>query len=536
MNVNLPVTTNLSNSYSSDPATLALSKCISSARKDFCSDDLVTEHSSSFKSVKNRIETLEIEVRKLRKINKRLNTNICSHRQVTKCDNDSVLNSNFVTAICKGIAEYYDEKSGAIVSAIEDLKNVRNINSAKRQSIRQNMKRKRIKEMMMKNLFKIDACNKDRHSKGASCQVEDSNEENVVYTCDNTNNGAEETDIAQSEFTSHVNTNNSTPSENVSTRPNDTCKTEEEAINNEFLFLNDTSSHSAKAVETSVEDQSTTSHLDHKISHLHTDELHTNCDNLFNKDNVQSIDMKENNLTTTEISPMSPEKERFDCDMIVDSAEATKIRKTSKGDVQSRSNRLLKKIRNLKKKTRENTYTETRKNIEMCSDYNSEQSMTQSQIEDKDETEQSMAQSQIEDGDKTDRYLSANDITGLKRKLIVNTTECCISTKKPRIEENEREDKDVTDSHVIKNVADLEEKFSQADSSINEDTEIQEEDSSQQDEEPTSAQLFRIDVEESHTPMYHLIRYIDQKSTKREVRNTRGSLKKMTHIRIIAGI
>lgn len=506
--VRLPAT-NLSDNYNSNPAILASSEYINSTKKDF-SDDLLTEHSLAFKNVKNRIETLEKEVKKLRKINKRLNTNLCSHRHVMNCNNDSMLNSHLVTAICKGIAEYYDEKSGAIVTAMENLKNVHNVDLEKRS----NIERKRMKEKMEK-LFKMDTCNED-NSENVCYQVEDINEEDIVDSlCDKTNNAMERhKNIAQSEFTLHVNTDNSMPDKNISSRATDTYKTEEKAINNEFLLFKDMSLHSAEAREASVEDISVISHLDHKLSHLRNDELHTR-DNLCNENNVQSINTRKNNLTT---KVLSPEKETFDRDMIVDTVEATKRRKKS-GEVQNKSNRLFKKIRNLKKKTRENTCIKTRKNVEICSDYNSEQSMTESRIEDEDEN---------------DKGLSANNITGFKRKLIA--TEHCVSTKKPRIEK-EKEDKNVIDSNLMENITDLvKNKLSQADSSTNENIEIQAEDLNQQDKEPTFMQFFRNDVEESHTPMSQLIRYIDQKSIKHEVRNTRGSLKKITHIHTIAGI
>ncbi|XP_020282615.1 uncharacterized protein LOC109854179 [Pseudomyrmex gracilis] len=496
--VRLPAT-NLSDKYNSNPAILAASEYINFTKKDF-PDDLVTEDSLAFKNVKNRIETLEEEVKKLRKTKKRLNTSLCSHRHVMNCNNDSMLNSHLVTAICKGIAEYYNEKSGAIVSAMENLKNVHNVDTKERS----NIKRKKMKEKI-KKLFKMDTCNED-NSENVCYQVENINEEDIVDSLyDKTNNATEGKNIAQSEFPLHVNTNNSIPDKNISSRATDTYKTEEKAINNELLPKG-ISFHSAEAGEAFVEDILITSHLDHKLSHLRNDELHTS-DNLFNDNNVQSIDTRENNLTTTEV--LSLEEENFDRD-IVDTAEATKRRKKS-GEVQNKSNRLFKKIRNLKKKTRENTCVRTQKNVEMCSDYNSVQS-----------------ELRIEDEDKNEEGLSANNITGLKRKLIV--TEHCISTKKPKIE---KEREDVIDNALVKNITSLKSKLSQADSSINEDIEI-ETDLNQQNKESTFMQFFRNDVEESHTPMSQLIRYIDQKSTKREMRNTRGSLKKITHIHTIA--
>ncbi|XP_011862543.1 PREDICTED: uncharacterized protein LOC105559093 [Vollenhovia emeryi] len=167
----IPVVAGLSNNLGSVPTALALSQNRTYARQDL-SSDLLTEHSSSIKDLERKFELLENKMKRIQRL-KAKDNNSCCRRSINGGDN--TLNSNLISIICKGMAEYYDEKRQA------QFKNKRLNNS--KMCIR--AKRAKLRKRQLLNTS--NACknishepeNEDRQVRDMSC-----NTENATMTTD----------------------------------------------------------------------------------------------------------------------------------------------------------------------------------------------------------------------------------------------------------------------------------------------------------------------------------------------------------------
>lgn len=101
-NVHTPIV----NQSSSILPTFTLSQNRNRAREDLYSDDLIAKHSLSIKELERKIRSLKSKVKKLGKLKEKVDISSCR----CSCKNDISLNSNLISIICKSVAEYYSEK------------------------------------------------------------------------------------------------------------------------------------------------------------------------------------------------------------------------------------------------------------------------------------------------------------------------------------------------------------------------------------------------------------------------------------------
>ncbi|XP_011642483.1 uncharacterized protein LOC105430562 [Pogonomyrmex barbatus] len=358
----------INNQSSNISLTPAFAENRNSTKQDFCSNNILTEHSSSIKKMERKLQSLESKIKKLRKLKEKRSKkrNSCCHC-IGNYNNTSI-NSNLISIICKGIAEYYDNKE-------------------KTCSKNQNVDLEKCDYSPEKLKLKQKPSNK--------CNVH----EETLWKIDNLNDKCQQntfsgdattaTDILQPECI--LSKNCSFSNINIlGTSSNDT----DEFDKRDFVDEESTM-HSAEMA--SVEDDLIT-------SRLNTDEIcvNVNCVNDFlSKDNVKiaSID----DQTDTGISLSNDENTTDHTDNKIDNVNVEKNKMKRKSQNKDKiGDRLFKKIRNLKRKTRVNLCTNKQENIESCSKNNSEYN-------------ESAKRQRFEKKEKSDNHLLQN-IKNLKRK------------------------------------------------------------------------------------------------------------------------
>jgi len=261
----IPVITNLPSNLGSIPTEFTLSQNTSCAREDFCSDNLLTKHSSAIKEIEKRLRLLENKMKKFRRLKKKINTNsrcCCMNR-----NNDILLNSNLISMIFKGAEKYFHEEKEAC------SKNERDIDSELCTCCTKNSQ--------LRNRQHSNKCN--AHKNTFSWKIENLDEKDQVRDtcCSKIENGTKAFDSLQFEHTlSSVHKNNSYLDINTSnTSLNDIDETDK----GEFVLQHQNTLHSAEVA--SVKNSLAT-------SCLIADEIYVN-NNFLSKDNVKVIDQTE---------------------------------------------------------------------------------------------------------------------------------------------------------------------------------------------------------------------------------------------------
>ncbi|XP_077280348.1 uncharacterized protein LOC143907423 isoform X2 [Temnothorax americanus] len=263
----IPVVASSPNNLGSIPTTLTLSQKSNYARENFCSNDLLVEHSSSIKEMEKKIQLLESKMKKFRRLKEKVDNNSCC-RCSKNCKDDISLNTNLISIICKSMAEYYDEKKEAC------FRNKRNVDS---EPCTCSMKKAKLNRRQQ--LHKSNACKNT-----CLCKIENRDDKYQLRDtfCNNTENAAKTIDISQCEHTLSVHKNNLL-SDTFNTSLNDT----DEFDKREFVSHEKSTLHSTEVA--SVEDSLT--------SYLSADESVN--DNFLDKDNVEAMDVDNNTGTET---------------------------------------------------------------------------------------------------------------------------------------------------------------------------------------------------------------------------------------------
>lgn len=343
-NIVTPITTKSSRSnLDSISETCTSFQSVDYVREDFYSNDLLAKHSLSIEEIKKQIESLESQMKKFKRLKKKPNTSFC--HCITNYNDSTLLNSNLFAIICKGIAEYYRKKKKMC------SKNMRDTYSEKGKKVK--LKRHRLnKYNENKNAFlwKIEnldeRCPQDR-------LYNESEDTMKAITCDILQN-KHKLCVNECNEISYINASNKFLSD-----INDYDK-------RKIIFCKENTLNSAE--KTSVEDVLMTSHLSNP------DKLHDNIEeisnNSFNKDNVKSIDTDYQTKMEMKVSSYNSDISIDDADnRIADKIlEENKI-KRKKQNKTKYSDRLFKKIRNLKRKVQANLHVNKEENIELYSDH-----------------------------------------------------------------------------------------------------------------------------------------------------------------------
>ncbi|KYQ47177.1 hypothetical protein ALC60_13809 [Trachymyrmex zeteki] len=278
-----PFVANIPSNFNAIPTLSQNRNC---AREHFCSDDLLIKHSISLKKMKRKIRSLKSKMKKFRRLKEKIDTN-SRCRCVMNHKDDISLNSNLISSICKGVAEYFNEKKETCSKNELDIDSEMCICCSKRTELK-----------------KRQSCNA-YESMFSKIENFDENERVRDTCCDKTENATKITDILQFNHTSKnilssVHKNNSYSNINISsTSLNDI------EIDKEFLPKQNTL-HSLEVA--SVEDNLTTSRLS-------VDKLYVSND-ILNKDNVDANDVDNQTETgcryQTETMSLSNDKKSSD--------------------------------------------------------------------------------------------------------------------------------------------------------------------------------------------------------------------------------
>ncbi|XP_012217521.2 uncharacterized protein [Linepithema humile] len=341
--MHVPVATNISTNYSS--AKFTLPENIDCMKKYY--SDLLAQHSSSFKQIQRKLKLLGSKMKKLRRSQKKQRTSSCRHHCVSNHDNGAFLNSNLLSTICKGVAQYYDEKR-------ENERKIESENySAEKIQLR---KRKRSDDEYneynvrynVKNPFSLQCENLEKDT-----PIEDTS--NILEEV------AEETDTLQSSQILCINKSTPTLDVNASNVSfNSTDQSYEKALVAHREIVSDS------AEEVSPEDSD-------RKSHSSNDEICTS-NNLLSESNVESV-----NESVMEMTCLSSDDDNKNCDEHSIDHAYSKIHTIAdeskmKGKNQNKeklNSRLLKNIRNLKRKT-QTSHINKQENIESGPNHRSE--------------------------------------------------------------------------------------------------------------------------------------------------------------------
>lgn len=308
-------------------------------REDFYFNDLLAKHSSSIEEIKKQIGVLESQMKKFKKLKEKPNTSSC--HCIMKYDS-TLLNSNLFAIICKGIAEYYSKRKKMC------SKNVRDTYSEKGKKVK--LKKHRLNKYngnKNASLWKIEnfdeRCPRDR-------LYNKSEDTMKATTCD----------ILQNKHKLCVNKCNEISYINAANK----FLSDIDYDKRKFIFCKENALNSAE--KTSVEDVLMTSHLSNP------DKLHVNIEeisnNSFNEDNVKSIDT--DYQMEMKVSSYNSDISIDDADNIIDDIILKENKMKRKKQSKTKySDRLFKKIRNLKRKVQANSHINKEENIELYSDH-----------------------------------------------------------------------------------------------------------------------------------------------------------------------
>lgn len=309
-------------------------------REDLYSNDLLAKHSSSIEEIKKQIGLIENQMKRYKKIKGKPNTNSC--HCVMKYNDNTLLNSNLFAIICKGIAEYYKKRKKTC------SKNVRDIYTEKGKKVK--LKRHRL--------------NKYNENKNASLWKIEEIDEKYLRDKEKLYNKSEDTmkattcDILQSKHKLCINKCNEISCVNAS---NKFLSDIDDCNERKFIFCKENALNSAE--KTSIEDVLTTLHLSNpnKLD----DNIEEISNNSFNEDNVKSIDMDCQTKMEMKVSSCNSDISIDDADIVL---EENKIKGKNQNKTKY-SDRLFKKIRNLKRKVQVNSHVSREESIELYSDH-----------------------------------------------------------------------------------------------------------------------------------------------------------------------
>lgn len=272
----IPFVANISSNFHAIPTLSQNRNC---AREHFCSDDLLIKHSISIKKMKRKIRSLKTKMKKFRKLKKKIDIK-SRCRCIMNHKDDVSLNSNLISLICKGVAEYFNEKKEVCP------KNERDIDSEKCTCC---SKRTELKKRHSCNAYE---------SMFSKIENFDENEQVRDTCCNKTENAMNITDVLQFNHTSKnvlssVHKNSYSNINISSTSLNDI------EIDKELLHKQSTL-HSVEVVP--VENSFT-------MSRLSVDKLYVSND-ILNKDNVDANDV--DNQTETGTMFLSNNKKSLD--------------------------------------------------------------------------------------------------------------------------------------------------------------------------------------------------------------------------------
>ncbi|KYM85061.1 hypothetical protein ALC53_04849 [Atta colombica] len=282
----IPLVTNIPSNLNAIPTLSQNNNC---AREHFCSDDLLVKHSISIKKMKRKIQSLKSKMKKFRRLKKKIDTN-SRCRCVMNHKDDISLNSNLISLICKGVAEYFNEKKEACPKNERDIDSEKCICCSKRTELKRRQSCNAYKSMFSK------------------IENFDENERVRDTCCDKTENATNIIDVLQFNHTSKnilssVHKNSYSNINISSTSLNDI------EIDKELLHKQNTL-HSVEVVP--VENNFTMSRLSIDKLYVNNDILNKNnvvdandvdnqtetgtieiyaSDDLFGKNNVKAIDM-----------------------------------------------------------------------------------------------------------------------------------------------------------------------------------------------------------------------------------------------------
>ncbi|XP_070518536.1 putative leucine-rich repeat-containing protein DDB_G0290503 isoform X2 [Cardiocondyla obscurior] len=392
----IPVVANLSsNNFSTIPATLTLSQNRNYTKEEPCPNDLLINHSSSIKQMERKLQLLETKVKKFRRL-KRIDNNSCCRRNINCKDNFS-LNSKFISIICKSVAEYYDKKMESC------SKNKRNINSNKCTCC--------IKNRMVKKKEQLNESDVCKNT--FSCKVESDEEHQIQDTCynkiENATNSFSDINKSNTSFNSidesykrnfglrQQSALHTVPK--VAVKDNSCVSNDEICTSNDPFYNNSVKLdvHETKTETTFLcNNENSTDGIDEKIINFNADTreiknkdqtVHENksseiCanDNLLRKNNIDSTDMDIQLCTRTKIKEISLSKNENPTEynggkMINVSTTENRIKEQISTIHKSKvTDRILKKCRNLKRKTQGQLQIKKQENTE--SDYSSDYNIT----------------------------------------------------------------------------------------------------------------------------------------------------------------
>jgi len=356
----MPITTDLSNNLNFI-STNNLSENMDCTRRSFHSDDLLIKQSSSIKKIEKKLESLENKMKEFATLKKKQNIYSCHG----KYKNNILLNPDLLSAICKGIAQYHNEERQKDAC----FKNKRNTfrkhkhNTRTREKIK---KRKRLKKYNTYEdsfLWKIECFDKNF--------LQD-------ILCNKAENAAKENNISPFEHDTsyktihNTNRDNSILDVNTSGQPLNNEPVEEPIL---FMRENPESISRLTKIE-SVKDNSVCLITN---SSLTNNEIPIN-HNLSCKDNTEYIDLDNQMASETMLSLPNSQNPIDHANKKIIMME-NKIKGKNKFK-KSITNRLLRKIKNLKKKTQVNLHMNKQENNTLCSHYNFEHNeLTKSKIQ-----------------------------------------------------------------------------------------------------------------------------------------------------------
>jgi len=353
MNVmaDMPITTDLSNNLNFIP-TNNLSENMDYTR-NFHSDDLLIKQSSSIKKIEKKLESLENKMKEFPTLKKKRNIYSCHH---DKYKNNILLNPDLLTAIFKGMAQYHNEERQKNTC----FKNKRNKFRKYKHNTRTKEKIKKRKRLKKYNtyedsfLWKIECFDKNF--------LQD-------ILCNKPGNAAKESNISQFEHdTSYKTIHNSNRNNSILD-----INTSGQSLNNEpvleepILFMKENPENISRLTETEfVKDNSVCS-----ITNLSliNNEIPIN-HNLSLKDNAEYIDLDNQMTSGTTLSLPNSQNSIDHANKKIIMMES-KIKRESKFK-KGITNRLLRKIKNLKRETQVNSHMNKQENNKSFSHYNFE--------------------------------------------------------------------------------------------------------------------------------------------------------------------
>ncbi|XP_011332737.1 uncharacterized protein LOC105276645 isoform X2 [Ooceraea biroi] len=351
----VPAATNLPNNLNLISATINLPENTNCTRESFHSNsnDSLIKQSLSIKKIKKQLKALESKIKKFPKLKKKRNISSCHHCEYR---NGTSLSPNLITAICKGVLQYSNDRVKNTWVRNEGKK----LRRHKKHGIKKKEKLKKRKERLKKYNAREDSWESESFDEDTSRDI----------LCNRLDDVARENKASQFEHSipyttiQNINKNNSVLDVNTSDRPVDNESDEESNL-------------------WTRENQESVSHLMEVTSAIASsdviiNEISTN-DNSLREDNREYIDIDNQMATKTTVFLSNSQKsvDHANSNIIMTESEIKGESKIKK----SIASRLLKKIRNLKRKTQANSHMNKEQNSLSCIDTSEHHELTKLRIE-----------------------------------------------------------------------------------------------------------------------------------------------------------